>query len=148
VTDTPTTIDSTNTQNHKKLVYDDGSVSFTYETDEGYYSVTKCPFFGTWQEKGPFDLPNAHIQGAKTVRNIHPVAIPGVEGNSVPVQHVRILTADENIGGGRIKVYCPDCGTEVKKPTENEGWVAAKRHNESMHGAEPVAGIPENHLSE
>lgn len=145
VTETPTTINPTGTRNHKKITYSDGSIGYTYETDDGYYSVTKCPFFGTWQEDGPFDLPNTHTLGDTAVEEVEPAAIPGVEGNSVPIPSVAVLKA-ENGDSKEFLARCPACGTEVEKPTENETWAVAKQHNEKRHDGNAVAGIPKTQL--
>lgn len=143
----PTSIDRSGTRNHKKITYSDGSICFTYETDDGYYSVTECPFFGIWDVDGPFDLPNAHVRGDTTVEDIPPTAIPAATGNTVEITGVTVLPSHD-CSDDPFTAICPECGTESEKPTENEAWAVAKQHNESIHEGEAVAGVPRNQISE
>jgi hypothetical protein len=147
VAEVPTSIDRTGTWNHKKIRYDDGSICFTYETDEGYYSVIKDSFFGIWDVDGPFDLPNAHVCGGTSVTDVSPTAIPGAAGNTVEITGVEVLPA-RDCSSDSFSAICPECETVSEQPTENEAWAVAEGHNESFHGGEAVAGIPENQIAE
>lgn len=146
IADVPTTIDPAGTRNHKKITYSDGSVGFTYETDDGYYSVVEDSFFGIWDVHGPFDLPNAHVRGDTTVKDVSAAAIPGAAGNTVEITGVKILPA-RDCSSYSFSAICPECETVSKHPTENGAWAVAKQHNESFHDGETVAGIPENQIS-
>lgn len=122
--DYETTIDLTGTRNHRKLVADDGSYGYTYETDEGTYRLAK--YGNHWSRSGPDQdshFEETIIAGGGTAEAIPGHELPAIPGDAVPIpEHTD------------VRVACPDCGT-LRTVT----YGVLRDHNERAHDGEQIA---------
>lgn len=126
--DYETTIELDGTWNHKRLTASDGSVCYTYETEEGTYTVLESGGLLTDYptRDGPYEdshMEEAIVAGGGTVEEIPGHEIPGVMGEAVPIpEHTE------------KRVACPECGT-IRTVTLG----AMRDHNDRAHNGDRVA---------
>lgn len=126
--DYETTIELDGTRNHRKITASDGSVAYTYETDEGTYVILEdgALLSNHATRSGPREdshFEEASVAGGGTAEPVEPHELPAVLGEAVPIpEHTDVTVA------------CPDCGT-LRTVT----YGALRDHNDRAHDGERIA---------